>query len=50
MRIVVVPEFDDPGVPFECRLDDAALNTAAETVDHANLEQPARRERVEVEP
>jgi hypothetical protein len=36
---VVVPEFDDPGVAFERRLDDAALDAGAASVDEAHFAQ-----------
>jgi hypothetical protein len=48
MGVVIVPELDDPGMPLECRLHDAALDAAAAPVNDADLAQAGGRSRVEV--
>ena len=40
VRRRIVPEFGDARVPLERRLNDAALNTAAATVNEPHLAQP----------
>ena len=48
MRVVIVPEFDHFRVPFERRLDDAALDAAAAAVDDPDLVQAGGSSRVDV--
>jgi hypothetical protein len=48
MRVVIVPEFDHPGMAIERRLDDASLHAAATAVDDANLEEAGGGGRIDV--